>query len=159
MRMAWKEETPAGMGVPAGVGFRAWVGRLRACQDAGEAAYEGTLKEGARRSNNVKALGVFFGRRHGSVEIYGKRFNRERAPRQATALLNAEVFWRGLGFVAIAARLMATAALGCDAAGPPFAGALGASRVNRAVARFTKATPSAMPPVTAGGGACASFRG
>ena len=47
------------MGVPAGVGFRAWVGRLRACQDAGEAANVANVTERARGRNNVKALGVF----------------------------------------------------------------------------------------------------
>ena len=57
----WPERgNPGGMGVPAGVGFRAWVGRLRACQDAGEAADEGNVTEGAGGRNNVKALGVSF---------------------------------------------------------------------------------------------------
>ncbi|MFZ3329390.1 MAG: site-specific DNA-methyltransferase [Candidatus Acidiferrales bacterium] len=53
------KENPGGMGAPAGVGFRAWVGRLRACQDAGEAANEGNVTEGATGRNNVKALGMF----------------------------------------------------------------------------------------------------
>jgi hypothetical protein len=57
--MACKEETPAGMGVPAGVGFRAWVGRLRVCQDAGEAANVANVTEGTGGRNNVKTLGIF----------------------------------------------------------------------------------------------------
>lgn len=54
LRSGQEEETPAGMGVPAGVGFRAWVGRLRACQDAGEAAERGQCNETRKRAQYCK---------------------------------------------------------------------------------------------------------